>query len=126
MHHKPNIDYVMKHYLLFILTFFVQIELFGQEPPDTSQIIHSTPVHAQIMCSFDYASSEIVITPCTYTGLVLVTVTNIDTGALALFTMASLSSGEERIPFYGVSGDYLAEIEILSGRGRRYFLMINL
>jgi hypothetical protein len=116
----------MKHYLLFILTFFVQIELFGQEPPDTSQIIHSTPVHAQIMCSFDYASSEIVITPCTYTGLVLVTVTNIDTGALALFTMASLSSGEERIPFYGVSGDYLAEIEILSGRGRRYFLMINL
>ncbi|MBQ7610780.1 MAG: hypothetical protein IJU74_06750 [Bacteroidales bacterium] len=116
----------MKHYLLFILTFFVQIELFGQKPPDTLQIIHSTPVHTQIICSFDYASSEIVITPCTYTGLVLVTVTNIDTGALALFTMASLSSGEERIPFYGVSGDYLAEIEILSGRGRRYYLMINL
>ena len=124
MHHNPNIDYVMKHYLLFILTFFVQIELFGQEPPDTLQTIHSTPAHAQIMCSFDYASSEIVITPCTYTGLVLVTVTNIDTGAIALFTMASLSCGEESIPFYRVPGDFLAEIEILSGRGRRYLLMI--
>lgn len=125
MHHKPNIDYVMKHYLLFILTFFVQIELFGQKPPDTSQIIHSTPVHAQIICSFDYASSEIVITPCTYTGMVLVTVTNIDTGAIALFTMASLSCGEEHIPFFGYPGYYLAEIEILSGSGRKYALLFN-
>jgi hypothetical protein len=72
------------------------------------------------MCSFDYGSSEIVITPCTYTGTVLVTVTNIDTGALSLFTMASLSCGEERIPFYGYPGYYLAEIEILSGSGRKY------
>ena len=100
-------------------------DAFAQyNPPDTSQLVYHAPALAQIVCSFDYTSSEIVITPCTYTGLVLVTVTNIDTGAVALFTMASLSCGEERIPFYRVPGDFLAEIEILSGRGRRYLLMI--
>ena len=113
--------------VLFLFLGVLYNNAFAQlDPPDTSQIVHHAPSFAQIICSFDYASSEIVITPCTYTGMVSVTVTNIDTGAIALFTMASLSCDEERIPFYGYHGYYLAEIEILSGRGRRYFLMINL
>ena len=96
-------------------------DAFAQlDPPDTSQIVHHAPSFAQIICSFDYASSEIVITPCTYTGTVLVTVTNIDTGSLALFTMESLSCGEVRIPFFSYPGCYVAEIEVLSGSGRKY------
>ena len=129
MEHKPNLYVIMRRYYLFFFCFLcgaIHFDSYAQIPTDTSNIYPKVPAQTQIICSFDYASSEIVITPCTYTGMVLVTVTNIDTGAIALFTMASLSSVEERIPFYGVSGDYLAEIEILSGRGRRYCLMINL
>ena len=112
--------------VLFLFLGVLYNDAFAQfEPPDTSQIVHHAPALAQIVCSFDYTSSEIVITPCTYTGMVSVTVTNIDTGAIALFTMASLSCGEERIPFYGYPGYYLAEIEILSGSGRRYYLLLS-
>lgn len=118
----------MRQFIIFFCILFgaAQFDSNAQETPDTLNHCYHAPAISQIQSYFDYVSSEIVITPCTYTGMVLVTVTNIDTGAIALFTMASLSSVEERIPFYGVSGDYLAEIEILSGRGRRYCLMINL
>jgi hypothetical protein len=114
--------------ILFLLLFYGAgfNDAFAQyNPPDTSQLVYHAPALAQIVCSFDYTSSEIVITPCTYTGMVSVTVTNIDTGAIALFTMASLSGGEERIPFFGYPGYYLAEIEILSGSGRKYALLFN-
>jgi len=107
--------------VLFLFLGVLYNDAFAQfEPPDTLYIYPKVPAHAQIMCSFDYASSEIVITPCTYTGTVLVTVTNIDTGALALFTMASLSCGEVRIPFFSYPGCYVAEIKVLSGSGRKY------
>jgi hypothetical protein len=113
----------MRRYFILFFCFLcgaIHFDSYAQKHLDTLYIYPKVPAHAQIMCSFDYASSEIVITPCTYTGMVLVTVTNIDTGALSLFTMASLSCGEERIPFYGYPGYYLAEIEILSGSGRKY------
>ena len=112
--------------VLFLFLGVLYNDAFAQlDPPDTSHIVHHAPSFAQIICSFDYASSEIVITPCTYTGLVSVTVTNIDTGAIALFTMANLCSGFERIPFVDMPGIYLAEIETLSGRGRKYYLMFS-
>lgn len=128
MEHKPNLYVIMRRYYLFFFCFLcgaIHFDSYAQIPPDTSYIYPKVPAQTQIICSFDYASSEIVITPCTYTGLVSVTVTNIDTGDIALFTMASLSGGEERIPFFGYPGYYLAEIEILSGSGRKYALFFN-
>ena len=120
----------MRKVVLFILCLvcfsLVKVEAQIGHSSDTTIIRPKAPSRPELFCAFDEMSSEIIITPCTYTGLVSVTVTNIDTGAIALFTMASLSCGEERISFYGYHGYYLAEIEILSGRGRRYFLMINL
>ena len=114
--------------ILFLLLFYGAgfNDAFAQyNPPDTSQLVYHAPALAQIICSFDYTSSEIVITPCTYTGMVSVTVTNIDTGAIALFTMANLCSGFEIIPFVDMPGIYLAEIETLSGSGRKYYLMFS-
>lgn len=118
----------MRRYYLFFFCFLcgaIHFDSYAQIPTDTSYIYPKVPAQTQIICSFDYASSEIVITPCTYTGLVSVTVTNIDTGAIALFTMANLCSGFERIPFVDMPGIYLAEIETLSGRGRKYYLMFS-
>lgn len=113
----------MRRYFILFFCFLcgaIHFDSYAQKHLDTLYIYPKVPAHAQIMCSFDYASSEIVITPCTYTGMVLVTVTNIDTGALALFTMESLSCGEVRIPFFSYPGCYVAEIEVLSGSGRKY------
>ncbi len=118
----------MRQFIIFFCILFgaAQFDSYAQETPDTLNHCYHAPAISQIQSFFDYVSSEIVITPCTYTGMVLVTVTNIDTGAIALFTMASLSCGEERIPFYGYHGYYLAEIEILSGSGRKYLYLFVL
>ena len=83
--------------ILFLLLFYGAgfNDAFAQyNPPDTSQLVYHAPALAQIVCSFDYTSSEIVITPCT-------------------------------IPFVDMPGIYLAEIETLSGSGRKYYLMFS-
>lgn len=119
----------MRKVVLFILCLMcfslVKVEAQIGHSSDTTIIRPKAPFRPELFCAFDEMSSEIIITPCTYTGLVSVTVTNIDTGDIALFTMASLSGGEERIPFFGYPGYYLAEIEILSGSGRRYYLLLS-
>ena len=120
----------MRKVVLFILCLMcfslVKVEAQIGHSSDTTIIRPKAPFRPELFCAFDEMSSEIIITPCTYTGLVSVTVTNIDTGAIALFTMASLSGGEERIPFFGAPGTYLAEIVILSGKGRRYYTLFIL
>ena len=120
----------MRKVVLFILCLvcfsLVKVEAQIVNSSDTTIIRPKAPFRPELFCAFDEMSSEIIITPCTYTGLVSVTVTNIDTGVIALFTMASLSCGEVRIPFFSYPGCYVAEIEVLSGSGRKYSCLLLL
>ena len=101
----------MRKVVLFILCLvcfsLVKVEAQIVNSSDTTIIRPKAPSRPELFCAFDEMSSEIIITPCTYTGLVSVTVTNIDTGAIALFTMASLSCGEERISFICITTSVL-------------------
>ena len=119
----------MRKVVLFILCLvcfsLVKVEAQIVNSSDTTIIRPKAPFRPELFCAFDEMSSEIIITPCTYTGLVSVTVTNIDTGDIALLTMANLCSGFERILFVDMPGIYLAEIETLSGSGRKYYLMFS-